>query len=206
MSCRSLGTLGSMKEPEAQRRRSAITAFADALRQLLEVSDVRQPDPFGFNYGYEPYVMPQRGMESEWSRRRNAVDLAAPKAGLAFQATGVGIAWKPPGYAPGTSLPVNPATEWASVLDTDPKFGLDVLQQVINQALGTLDALVEEESHRSRERSPRTRGGVPKSAGRAKRGGFTATEWVFTIVGLVVAGLIVAYLAYRFGWVGGSSK
>src|SRR5437868_3482263 len=92
--------------------------------------------------------MPKQGMESEWSRRRNAVDLAAPKAAIAFRATGVIIAWKPPGYAPGTSFPVNPAMEWATVLKTDPKFGLDVLQQVINQAFGTLDALVEEEQHK----------------------------------------------------------
>ena len=192
-----------MKEAEAQRRRTAITVFADALGQLLEVSDVRQPDPYGLNYGYEPYVMHQQGMESEWSRRRNAVDLAAPKAAIAFQATGVIIAWKPPGYAPGTTFPVNPATEWGTVLETDPKFGLDVLQQVINQALGTLDALVEEEQHQSRERRPKTKS---TRSTPAKRGGLTATEWMITVVGLVIAGLIVAYLAYRFGWVGGSSK
>ena len=194
-----------MNEAEAQRRRAAISAFAEALSELLDVSDVRQPDPLGFNYGYEPYVHPKSGYEAEWARRRSAVDVAAPKAALAFRATGVIVAWKPPGYAPGTNFPVNPATEWATVLDSTPKFGLDVLQQVIDQALGTLDALVEETHHASSERRLKAKTGAQRPAKPDGRARFATNPWVVTTVGTAIASLFVAYLAFHLGWVGGDS-
>ncbi len=161
------------------------------------MSDVRASDPWGLSYGYEPYVMPKPGHEHQWQRACSAVNRTAAGAAIAFNASGTVVNWKPPGYAPGTVFRINPASEWTTILSADPKFGVDVLQQCIDYALGALDALVVEERHRKPRSKP------PRESRHWLAG---VSNQLITVVGLVVAGLIVAFLAYHFHWYPSTTK
>jgi hypothetical protein len=86
----------------------ALHTFGDALEALLAVS-TRDDQYLG-----PGTVVPKPGREEEWSRRRSVVDRAAPAAARALAEAGIGVEWKPRGTF--ATFPVNPATEWATIL------------------------------------------------------------------------------------------
>jgi hypothetical protein len=160
---------------QRERHLEHLNRFTRALNELFEVSD--------FNEAWgDPRVTPKPGREQEWWGKKGAVDRAAPAAAAAFDAAGVCVEWKPPGTM--NRYNINPASNWSTVLDGHPRFELWVLEAVCNQAAGSLEAGVNEPKRQI----------LP--AGAASH----AIVWTLGIVGTVIAGLIVAGLAYRWGW------
>lgn len=162
---------------------AAIQRFHSAIAELLEVSDFEQR-----SWGGGPTPVPKPGQAPEWNSRKAMVDRSAPAAARAFVEAGVGMNWKPPGTW--NQYPVNPAIEWATILEDHPKFGLDVLEAVCNQALGSLESGAYE---LDRRKSPALRLNI----------GEHVPEALVVFIATVVAGLIVAFAAFKLGWVGG---
>jgi hypothetical protein len=173
-----------MPAPADKRRHiEAVEKFVRALGDLLALSTLENR-----SYSGGGTVVPRPGHESVWRQRRAAVDRSAPAAARAFMEAGVWIDWKPPGTW--STQPVNPAAGWGTILEDFPRFGVDVLEAVCNQALGSL----ESEAYLLPDKRPR------RHRGAFFRGHLAAL--LVASVGTLVGGIAVAYLAFRLGWVG----
>jgi hypothetical protein len=163
-----------------------VESFVDTLGRFLAVM---QQVPSG--WANASTWTPKPGREREAAQLRGAVDRVAGRAAHALVAAGSFVEWKPRGTM--QTQPVSPAQAWATILDPDPMFGVDVILACCNQALGTLDMKAERAEAGRDRRSPRSRtASVP-----VWRHLSTLAKALVTTVG---AGLVVAYLSFRFGW------
>lgn len=161
---------------------NAINHFMTALGELLDVS---QRD------SYSDTIVAKPGQAADWQNRRFAVDRLAPAAARAFIEAGVGVEWKPPGTW--STYPVNPAVEWATILSDFPKFGIDVLLATCHQALGSLESHAYEVPVRPRARPPHHIFGIIRRH---------AGVFIVTVAATILGGVVVAWAAFQFGWVG----
>jgi hypothetical protein len=162
---------------------NAINAFLNALGELLEVSERD-------SYSGDRQIVPRDGQEGTWQTRRFMVDRTAPAAARALIEAGVGAMWKPPGTW--SSHPINPVVEWATVLTDYPKFDLDTLLACCNQAIGSLETRAYELPALGPSLRPRLPGFVRRHGG----------VFVATVAATIVGGIVVAWAAFRLGWVG----
>jgi hypothetical protein len=176
-----------------RRRQQDIAAFAEALSRFLDVCEAHE------SFAGNPTWAPRPGQEAEAGRRAAELDVIAGRAASAFGSEYV-INWSPRGTF--QEYPVNPATGWATILDRDPNFTVDVIFSVCRQAVGSLDArAIEAEEHEQSlaGKVERITGSNRRSLSRNASGGIRGAFVAF-IVG-VPATLVGAYLAFRFGWV-----
>lgn len=164
---------------ELKRRIDDLVLFHQLLGRLLDVSDV-----VGDGWGDSPRVVPKTASVSEWHAAKAAMDRHAARAARAFAEAGMHLLWKPPGTW--NEYPLNPALQWATICDEHPRFGLDVLEACTNQAIGALDARIDD----------------PLKGERAKVGPnahwFARFGW--WIAGTLVGGLLVTFIAFKLGW------
>jgi hypothetical protein len=163
------------------RHIESLEVFVRAVGELLGPSNLETR-----SFSGDPTVVPRPGAAEQWRQKRAAVDRAAPAAARAFAEAGVGISWKPPGTW--NTYSVNPAVEWSTILEESPKFSVDVLEAVCNQALGSLETGAYEVEARP-FRTPREHQHL--------------IPLLIATLSTAIGGLIVAYAAYRFGWIGG---
>jgi hypothetical protein len=95
---------------------------------------------------------------------------------------------------------VNPAVQWRTILDFDPRFPPSAILAVCNQAVGVLEAQAEDAEEREQslagkiERGARIAPRLPRD-----RTGHLRTAFVTSVVG-IPSTLAVAYITYRLGW------
>jgi hypothetical protein len=169
-----------------RKRQHDIEAFVDALNRFLAVMEPEQASLTG-----APRWIPRAGEEAEAARLRFEVDHAAGRAAYALAEAGVFVDWKPRGTF--QTQPVSPAQAWATILDWDPMFGVEVILACCSQALGILsmqaEAAEEDESHPVRQVAAR----APRITGRHL---VPVAKWV----GGVAGALVIAFLTYWLGW------
>lgn len=169
------------EDDELRRRIQALTEFHNSIAALLEISDVNPNAWAG-----QPAIAPKPGRESDWRQAKANVDRVAPKAARSFETAGMFVEWKPPGTW--NTYRINPAVQWGTILEPDPRFGVDVLEACINQTLGALE-------DRLHDPATRLRPSLPSIQGRHVSAVF---KWIAGIGAAVVAAGIAAWL----GWVG----
>jgi hypothetical protein len=172
-----------VKKAEREKRIQELQDFHAALGEFLAVSQAFQ------DYYLGPLMAaPIPGMESEWGVALAKVDRLAMRAARTMKAVASAVEWKPAGTHPDNVKRINPAANWAAIVSRSPMFRPDVLEACISQAIGALEADLGSSSEPRKELLPGARH-VPTI--------------VVGIVISVASGLIVAYLAFRWGWVGG---
>jgi hypothetical protein len=182
---------GVTSSVKLRKRLADLTAFVNALNELLEVTE-----PMQVTYSGPATFVPRNGMEGEASRRRLEVDRAAGRAAYAFAEAGSIIDWKPRGTM--QTQPVNPATIWATILDGDPIVPVSLIFSCAAQATGVLEMKIEsaeeEERNPRRERTTRTE--------RAPSGGSVAlwSKIWGAIVGVAIVATALIALAQWQGW------
>jgi hypothetical protein len=176
-----------------RKRRDDIAAFMNALTRFLSVCQ-------GGEETYVAYetVTPLPGKESEATRLAAEVDRLSGRAAFALGSQFF-IEWKPRGTF--QTVRVNPAAQWRTILEYDPRFPPEAIFAVCNQAVGLLEAWASDaEKHEQTftgkvERVTRwMRPHLPRD-----HGGNVRTALIASIVGIPAA-LLVAYVAYLLGW------
>lgn len=173
----------NVKKADRGKRIQELHEFGDAINELLGVSR-----PIQDSYLGPPIVAPIPGMEVEWAGAKAKADRLSMRAAHTMAAAGSVVEWKPPGTHPANRQRINPAANWATIVTRSPMAVAAVLMTCINQALGALEDGLGSSSEPAKESLPSARH-VPN-----------------IVVGIIIAvasGLIVAYLAFRWGWVGG---
>jgi hypothetical protein len=170
-----------------RKRLADLTAFVNALNALLEVAE-----PVQVTYSGPSTFVPRDGMETEASRRRLEVDRVAGRAAYAFAEAGSIIEWSPRGTM--QTQPVNPATIWATILDSDPIVPVSLIFSCAAQATGVLEMKAEEaeEEERNPTRQPR-----PAAAPRVR---LSHLAPVVKCAGGVLGTVIGAGILYWLGW------
>jgi hypothetical protein len=174
-----------------RKRRHDVMSFASALQRFLAVCEGGEETLVG----YMP-VRPRPGQEAEAERLAAEVDRLSGRAALAFAGQHF-IEWKPRGTM--QTVRVDPAVQWRTILDFDPRFPPSAILAVCNQAIGVLESQAEDaEEHEQSlagrmERVTRTPG-FPRA-----QTGHLRTAFLASLVGIPGA-LIVAYIAYLLGW------
>lgn len=162
-----------MKSAETYRRRARdVAAFADAVDRLVAAA--------------------QRGDEAEAHRVRAEIDLLSGPAAYGFDAAGSVVNWKPRGTFQQVQL--NPAAEWATILDYDPRFDPDTLLACARQAIGVLNMQAEEADEYERHHVRHRVQGLARLTGRGLR---PLARWALGAAGAVV----VAGVIYWLGWI-----
>jgi hypothetical protein len=182
-----------MKAAETYRRHARdLRAFGDALNSLLEV--LQRTEGLDF-MGYPGPWVPRPGQEVEAGRRRAAVDMLTGRAAYAVQAAGVFVQWKPSGTF--QTVPLNPAAEWSTIINPDPRFDADTIFACVRQALGILDMKAEEAAEAElRPARPAAR----KVAGAAGYGLRPLARWAVAGAGTVALLVVAAGVTYWLGW------
>jgi hypothetical protein len=121
---------------ELSRRLEALANFRNALIDFVNLSEFSEDDWIG-----RPPIKPRPGRDSEWRQAQGLVDQLAPRAAKSFLLANVVLSWKQAGSM--NRYPINPATEWRTVLASDPRAGLDNLEACMNQAKGALEEQFE---------------------------------------------------------------
>ena len=124
------------EKQELSRRLDALASFRNALIDLVNLSDFHEDGWSG-----RSSLVPRTGREAEWRQAQDLVDQLAPRAAKSFLLANVAISWKQAGSL--NRYPISPATEWRTVLASDPRAGLENLQACMNQAKGALDEQLE---------------------------------------------------------------
>jgi hypothetical protein len=175
-----------------RKRRDDVIAFASALRRFLDVCEGGE-ETF---VGVMP-VSPRAGQEAEAARLADEVDRLSGRAALAFAGQHF-IAWQPRGTM--QTVRVNPAVQWRTILDFDPRFPPSAILAVCNQAIGVLEAQAEDAEEHKQSRVEQVERGTRIAVGRPfGPTGQLRTAFLASIVGIPAA-LIVAYLGYLLGW------
>ena len=175
-----------------RKRCDDVIAFGRAFQGLLDVCEGGE-ETF---VGVMP-VRPRPGQDTEAARLAAQVDQLSGRAALAFGGQHF-IDWSPRGTM--QTVRVNPAVQWRTILDFDPRFPPSAILAVCNQAVGVLEAQAEDaEEHEQSlagkmERATRVTPGLPRD-----HAGNLRTAFLASFVGIPAA-LIVAYLAYLLGW------
>lgn len=164
---------------DLRRRLDDLSTFHRLLGALLEVSTV---EPTGWSNKLR--VTPKHGQESEWFSAKAGVDRHAARAVRAFDEAGAHMRWSPPGTM--NQYPLNPASQWATICEEDPIFGIDALDTCINQALGALESRIDDPL--KGERGPATIDLHP------------VTRVAWKVATWLVGGLALAWLAWKLGW------
>ena len=174
-------------------RADAYQRAARNLRDFLLAFDklIQDLEPT-IGLGRFPRWEPKPGRESQAERTISELTRLAGAAAEAFDASGVGIDYKPPGTM--QTRPVNPALIWSTIFDEMPMLDPSLMAIVGRQALGLLE-------HRAREQAARQRGfigalawfftlapRVREAAGLPAR---SAPGQVVTWITVIVQGLIV---------------
>lgn len=163
---------------ELKRHADSLVQFDRALSELFNLS---KPDR---DHWDGPTIEPKPGRESDWFAAKAKVDRLSYKAARAYDVAGVVINWKPRGTM--ATSPINPATNWATILGPDPSFSPADLGSCTNIALGSLEDQTQNPPKRQRTRDPSL--------------GSMSTP-IRAIIVTVIGGLIVAGIAYWLGWV-----
>jgi hypothetical protein len=172
--------------------------FTNAFGTLLDSCTSEQ------QYGAQPRLFAKPGLESEAARLAFEVDRLAGPAAQALASIPLWVDFKPRGTM--RTTPVNPIVGWRTVFEDDPMFGPDMIIAMAQQGIGTLEtrALEAEESEHSMEARV---GKIVGFMDRARLHGGSRRRTSMGMLGTFVVGVAVtlvgAYLAYRFGWVGG---
>ncbi len=114
-----------------RRHRADVEVFARALGSLCEVLE-QEPTFNGDGTWY-----PRKGEETEAGERAREVDRLSGRAAYGFAAAGSFVEWKPRGTW--NTQPVNPATTWRTIIDSDPMFPPGVIFACCDQATGILE-------------------------------------------------------------------
>jgi hypothetical protein len=179
-----------------------LSAFSTALHEFLSVMQqggsapdsqsgwvpVWQGGPL--NDSPTPWT-PQPGREAEAAERKMKVDWLSGKAAYAFAAAGSFIEWKPRGTW--QTQPVNPATEWATILDWDPRFDAGTIFACATQALGILEMKAEAVEEYERHKVRRAVRWVGRLTGSGLR---PAARWSVRLA----APIATAGIVYFLGW------
>src|SRR5688572_16123941 len=121
---------------ELRRRLEDLTEFHRLVGEVLALSVMSQSGWDGVR------VTPKQGRESEWLRAKSQVDRHAARAARAFSESGIHVMWKPPGTW--NQYPINPGSQWGTILEESPRFSVEVLDACTNQAIGALDARIDD--------------------------------------------------------------
>lgn len=100
--------------------------------------------------------------------------------------------WKPRGTF--QTQPVNPAVEWATILDWDPKFPVEAILSVCSQALGILDMQAQAAEEREGRPFNRLRSWLPRVVGAWFRHARPVVRWAGGIAATVVAAALIYML------------
>jgi hypothetical protein len=180
-----------MSTSETYRRYAReLQAFGDALQQLLDVME--QTEGLDF-IGYPGMWVPRPGHEAEAGRRRAAVDVLTGRAAYAVNASGVHVQWKPSGTF--QTVAINPAAEWSTIIQEDPRFDVDTIFACIRQALGILEMKAEEAEERERVQ-PTARSVADITA----RGLAPFARWTARAAGSLALLVVGAGIVYWLGW------
>jgi hypothetical protein len=120
-----------------RKRRDDVIAFGRALRRFLDVCEGGEEEAF---LGIVMPVRPRPGQKDEAARLAVEVDQLSGRAALAFGGQHF-IDWSPRGTM--QTVRVNPAVQWRTILDFDPRFPPSAILAVCNQAVGVLEAQAE---------------------------------------------------------------
>jgi len=168
-----------MKRADAERRIKALVDFHEAVGAVLKLTDFAD-DGFG-----RRATRPKPGRVQEWRAAKATADRLAPKAARSYDIVNATVSFKPSGTW--NRYPVNPATQWATVLSDDPMFGLDLFETMTNQAIGAYEDAIEDPPKRQRSTLFVSAGGVSK--------------WLAVVVGTIIATLAATGLAVWIGWI-----
>jgi hypothetical protein len=95
---------------------------------------------------------------------------------------------------------VNPAVQWRTILDFDPRFPPTAILAVCNQAIGVLEAQAEDAEEHEQSLAAKVEGITRIAPGLPRDGtGHLRTTFLASIVGIPAA-LAVAFIAYLLGW------
>jgi len=192
-----------MRADEYARAAKALDAFLVAFERLRqEVQPVS-------NFGMSAHWQTKPGRAAQAQAAATQVALLAAAAAEAFDVSGMGIDYKPPGTF--QTQAVNPALIWSTMFDERPMVDPQLISVVGAQALGRLEHLREVQAARQRgfvgaiawffTLAPRVRdaAGLP-----ARSAPGVVVTWLTVIVqGLivtVVGGLLVYPIAAALGW------
>lgn len=167
-----------MRQAEAQRRIEALVDFRNAVGEVLRLSD------FEDNSWGTRRATPKRGREQEWSAAKAKADRLVAAASRSYAMVNAYIMYKPRGTW--DQYPIDPATQWATILSDDPMFGPDLLDTMTNQAIGAYDDAVKD----------------PDKSRNVSVEGFSIPAWLGALAYTALGGLIAMGLAFWFGWVG----
>jgi hypothetical protein len=171
-----------------RKRQSDLEAFQVALQRFLEVME---PHHNGLLYDSAATWVPRPGQETEAVRRKADVDRVAGRAAYAFAAAGSFVAWKPRGTF--QTVPVNPATEWATILERDPRFDVETIFACCSQSFGLLEMKIEEAEEYERQKVRRFLRGLARLTGSGLR---PVVRWTARAIGA----LAIAGATYLLGW------
>lgn len=167
-----------MKRADAERRIKALVDFHDAVGDVLRLTD------FDSNVYGQSRSIPRPGHTQERMAAKAKVNRLVAAAARSYAMVNATIMYKPRGTW--NEYPINPATNWETVLSDDPMFGMDMLDTVTNQAVGAYEDAVED----------------PPSTGRVSVEGFSLPAWLGALAYTALGGVIAMGLAYWLGWVG----
>jgi len=189
-----------MDSSKALRRHQAdVGAFARSLASLCELLE-QEP-----TFNGDGTWFPRTGEEARAAERAREVDRLSGRAAHGLHAAGSFVEWKPRGTW--NTRPVNPATAWRTIIDSDPMFPPSVIFACCEQATGILEMKAEHAEEREASVGAklesafgfwqRIRGG-PGEPGRY-------APIIVTAVMSVAGALFTAWLSYKFGWIGEKS-
>lgn len=164
---------------ELRRRVEDLTTFHQLLGALFAVSEFVHD-----GWGDGQRVVAKVGREPAWYSAKAMLDRHAGRAARAFEEARIYVLWKPPGTW--NETPLNPASQWGTICEERPRFSIHVLDACTNQAIGTLEARIDDPIRG--ERGPRVESLHP------------VLRVVWKLAVFVVGGLALAWVAWKLGW------
>jgi hypothetical protein len=186
----SRATVWFVSAADIRKRQADLRAFVEALGRFLATMERHET-----TFLTESSWTPRPGQEAEATRLRLEVDRLAGRAAYAIHQAGVFVDWKPRGTF--QTQPVNPAIEWGTILDWDPKFPVDAILSCAATADGILDMQIEVAEGRESRPLYGLRSRLPRpSVEWARSHARGIVGWAAGVAGL----LVVAFLTDWFGW------